>query len=476
MALLDRWRDHPEKSIAVIDADSGIDLSYGDLFTAVERARTALSEGEIDSVALWADQSYESLVIYLACLEQEITVALIDPRETYFKPIASHYEFAAVAAPGGDISWDGYWEKGDLTNNHKLWVRSSPPERAAPHKDLAVLLATSGSTGDPKMVRLSHRNIEANATSICEYLDIGSDERAIASLPMHYSYGLSVVNSHLLAGACIVLTGHSFMRPEFWEVVRSQGCTSFAGVPYMYEILKKLRYRPSDTPSIRTLTQAGGRLDQELIRHFSAQAEEDGCRFFVMYGQTEATARISYLPPQRLSEKLGSIGVAVPRGKVFLGKKYGDFCELLYEGPNVMMGYAQQAQDLSMGDELGGVLKTGDLAEIDDDGFVFLRGRIKRIAKIFGRRIGLDSVESQLIAESGLRLGVVESDGVLHILAEGSNETVDAAAVKAVAIELLAINPRSVAVTTIERLPVTSSKKTDYAALKNLVERVEEGG
>ena len=179
----------------------------------------------------------------------------------------------------------------------------------------SVLLSTSGTTGSPKLVRLAHRNIEANADSIAEYLDIDERERAIQSLPIHYSYGLSVLHSHLATGASVILTPHSIMRPEFWADAARWQATSFAGVPYSYAILQRtglLRRAMPDT--MRTLTQAGGRLAPEAIVKLHELMQERGGRLFVMYGQTEATARISYVPPEALPEKAHTIGIPIPGG------------------------------------------------------------------------------------------------------------------------------------------------------------------
>ena len=183
---------------------------------------------------------------------------------------------------------------------------------------------------------------------------------------MHYSYGLSVLNSHLVAGGTVVLTPHSFMRPEFWRDADQERATSFAGVPYMYETLHRLRFDPARHPTLRTFTQAGGALRRDLIAHFHGRVTEAGARLVVMYGQTEATARISYVPPERLGEKIGSIGIPIPGGTLRLERVEGletGASELVYEGENVMLGYAESLADLGLGDVQQGVLRTGDLGD-----------------------------------------------------------------------------------------------------------------
>jgi acyl-CoA synthetase (AMP-forming)/AMP-acid ligase II len=312
------------------------------------------------------------------------------------------------------------------------------------HPDLRVLLSTSGSTGSPKLVRLSERNVLANAASIAEYLELHPGERAIASLPLPYSYGLSVLHSHLFAGASVAFTPHSVIRPEFWDDVRRHEATSFAGVPYAYAMLERIGMRDMDLPSLRTMTQAGGHLDPEIAALFARRA-----RFFVMYGQTEATARIAYVPPERLADKPGSIGIPIPGGRLSV-----DDGELVYEGPNVMLGYAQTREDLARGDDQGGVLRTGDLGYADDEGFFYVTGRVKRIAKVYGQRINLDEVEAAVEGPAA----AVGGEDRIEVYAEGE---ADARALAA----RFRLPPRALRVHAVERLPVKPSGKVDYALL-----------
>ena len=270
------------------------------------------------------------------------------------------------------------------------------------HQDLTVLLSTSGSTGSPKLVRLSKKNVQSNAQSICEALDITPQSRAISSLPFHYSYGLSVLNTHLRMGASLVMTDESLTSIRFWDVFRQTECSSFAGVPYSYQILRRLDMGRLELPNLNVMTQAGGKLQSDLITHFHEFMAARNGRFFVMYGQTEATARISILPPHFLPEKLGSVGLSIPGGTLALEidgtltTEANQRGELVYSGPNVMMGYATSAEDFGLGDQLCGTLHTGDLARFDRDGFTYIEGRMKRDAKIFGLRVSLDEVEDLL--------------------------------------------------------------------------------
>ena len=268
---------------------------------------------------------------------------------------------------------------------------------------LALLLTTSGSTGSPKFVRLSYENIFKNAESIGKYLDINADDKPITTLPMNYSYGLSIINSHFICGATIIVTDVSIMKKEFWDLCREQRVTTFGGVPFVYEMLNRLKFEEFNLPSFKKLTQAGGKLSSILSYKFAEVCSQKGIKFFTMYGQTEATARMTYLPCEKNLDKVGSIGIAIPDGELILQNDNGNkitapnvIGELIYKGANVSLGYAESLFDLSKKDENNGILRTGDMAYFDQDGYFFIAGRIKRMIKVYGNRISLDEVEGLL--------------------------------------------------------------------------------
>jgi acyl-CoA synthetase (AMP-forming)/AMP-acid ligase II len=323
------------------------------------------------------------------------------------------------------------------------------------HPDLALLLTTSGSTGNPKLVRLSAGAVRANAEQISEVLGITADDVAITTLPLFYSYGMSVLNSHLLRGATLVLERTGIMQRDFWTAVTEHGVTSMAFVPYQYEMLRRLRFDPAKYPSLRTLTQAGGRLRTDLVTDFGQRMATAGGRLFVMYGQTEAGPRMATLPPSHLAEKLGSVGRALPGGEFTVSPDD----EVVYRGPNVMMGYADTAADLAKPDEMGGVLHTGDLGRVDDDGFLFITGRIKRMGKVFGVRINLDDVEKNF------PVAAVAGDDRLYVFAEGLSDD-EARDLRTKIAEWLATHHTGVNVRTVDALPLLPTGKIDYRALE----------
>lgn len=268
------------------------------------------------------------------------------------------------------------------------------------YEELALLLTTSGSTGSPKFVRHSYANIRANTDSIVEYLHLNETERPITTLPMNYTYGLSIINTHLDVGATLLLTTKTLMQKEFWNFFKEEKATSFGGVPYTYEMLKRLRIFKMDIPSLKTMTQAGGKLIPEIHKEFAQFARDTGRKFIVMYGQCEATSRMSYLPSDKSLDKVGSMGIAIPGGRFDLIGDNGNMVnepdvigELVYHGDNVALGYALESKDMVKGDENYGKLLTGDLAKYDEDGFYYIVGRKKRFLKIYGNRVNIDEIE-----------------------------------------------------------------------------------
>ena len=268
------------------------------------------------------------------------------------------------------------------------------------HEDLALLMTTSGSTGSPKLVRQSYENLHANTSSIVAYLHLDETERAVTNLPLHYVYGLSILNTHLAVGASLVVTEKTLFDRSFWQLMRDKEVTSFSGVPYTYAMLKRLRFFRMDLPALRILTQAGGKLDPELHSEVAAYADAHGKKFVVMYGAAEATARMGYLPPQNALEKVGAMGVAIPGGRFALVDEAGEEItaadtvgELVYYGANVTFGYAESGADLARGDERHGRYETGDLARRDADGYYSIVGRKRRFLKMFGKRTNLQEVE-----------------------------------------------------------------------------------
>lgn len=397
---LGNWAVHQ----ALVDAQ-GNSLSYLQLEVYTNQLGDVI--GKRTLVFSFCKNSIGSVIGYVAFLKKRIVPLLLkaDMEEELRSNLIHLYQPGYLYVPKEMkeifTDYNCVWE-----NMGYCLFRTEYSEEIEMYPELALLLTTSGSTGSPKLVRQSYDNIEVNAESIASYLKLDETERPITTLPMNYTYGLSIINSHLLVGATILLTEDTLMNREFWNFFKQEKATSFGGVPYTYEILKKLRFLKMDLPSLRTMTQAGGKLSPELHREFAEYAMSNGKHFVVMYGQTEATARMGYLPWEKAIEKYGSMGIAIPGGKLWLKDIEGNEItqpdvvgELVYEGPNVTLGYAICPEDLAKGDERHGVLETGDMATMDNEGFFYIVGRKKRFLKIYGNRVNLDETERMIKAE-----------------------------------------------------------------------------
>ena len=336
-------------------------------------------------------------------------------------------------------------------------------------EQLGLLLTTSGSTASPKFVRQSYANVLDNALAIVKYLEIDETERPITTLPMNYTYGLSIINSHLLVGATILITDKGLMQKEFWGFFKEAGATSFGGVPYTYEMLDRLRFTRMKLPTLRYMTQAGGKILPELHEKFAQYAAEQGKKFVVMYGQCEATARMGYLPPEKAVEKKGSMGIVIPGGRFHLIDANGAEItkpyttgELVYEGKNVTLGYAECGADLIKGDERNGILETGDMAQFDDDGFYYIVGRKKRFLKIYGNRVNLDEVDRLIKGSFGIEAASTGVDDHMYIFVTDEK---DADPVRSFVIEKTKLNPAAFKVIVIDEIPKNDSGKTLYKEL-----------
>ncbi|MBT2594149.1 AMP-binding protein [Arthrobacter sp. ISL-72] len=396
---------------------------------------------------LAADNSLESLVAYLGALVAGHPLILAPAEnDSAVRSLVAAYDPDVIVRPGPSGA-----ELQELR----------PVSRHELHPDLALLLSTSGSTGSPKLVRLSQANLQSNAASIAEYLSISSADRAMTTLPMYYCYGLSVINSHLLQGAGLVLTSLSVVDDCFWQLFSDSGATSFAGVPYTFELLDRAGFSGKDLPGLRYITQAGGRLDPATVTRYAAQGRRDGWELYVMYGQTEATARMAYLPPSLAAAYPTTIGVPVPGGDFRIDPVPGlEDGELVYTGPNVMLGYAERPADLAAGRTVD-ELRTGDLARRHRNGLYEVVGRRSRFVKIVGLRIDLGQVEKNL-AGLGVTAACAGTDRQLVVAVTGNHEPGLLAKLLAREFGL----PRdAVEVHSVEQLPRLGTGKTDYQAV-----------
>ena len=372
---------------------------------------------------------------------------------------------------------------GDYSNMQKirsvgdcLLLKTNYPANYPVHPDLCQLLTTSGSTGSAKYVRQSRENILCNASAIAGYLDIQAEDRSITTLPLQYTYSLSMLHAGFMRGASVVVTDLSVLDNDFWDLLEDEKVSMFHGVPGTYEFLDRMEMFSEDFPTVKTMTQAGGKLNRELHASLARYARTYGKRFIVMYGQSEATAAISWLEPEHSLEKAGSVGHVISGGSLVLEDADGQAVtsarmpgEIVYRGGNVAMGYAYCGEDLAKGDEWGGVLRTGDVGEMDEDGFLYIVGRLKRYIKVSGHRISLDEIDEKILEE--LNVFCVSSGTDDHLLIFVTSEKDRAAVEKYIRSTFYTVR-NSFTTAVIDAFPKNEAGKVLYGELQSLAEEL----
>jgi acyl-CoA synthetase (AMP-forming)/AMP-acid ligase II len=440
--ILDHLRGHGERVAVLTDTQQ---LSYHQLADTVADTAQELG-GPRRLVVLETRNDFATLVRYLGATAAGHVVLPVDAQRDH-TAIVQTYE--------PDIVIDG----NGIHHRHR-------GGRHQLHDDLALLLSTSGSTGSPKLVRLSFTNLASNTAAIADYLDIRETDTAATTLPMAYCYGLSVLHSHLLRGAGLILSDHSVIDDEFWELFRRHRGTTFAGVPYTFELLERVGVQALDLTHLRYVTQAGGRMPPERVRRFAELGRRQGWELFVMYGATEATARMAYLPPHLASSHPCAIGSPIPGGSFTVEPREEwdreDVGELVYRGPNVMMGYAHRAADLALGKTVD-ALHTGDIGRLGPDGLYEVIGRSSRFVKVYGLRIDLQRVEATMRDRGVTAFCTDVDDGLAVVTADHDESEVQRLAAAAAGVPATAVQAATVA-----ELPMLPSGKPDYQAVRGL--------
>jgi len=429
-----RLREHGDAPAVV----GRVSLTYAQLADRIDAMAAELASPHRRLIVVEVANDLDSLIAYLGSLASGHVVLLASAGDA-----AATERLIATYSPDVRLRRDGQLTVSPSDGSHDL------------HAELALLLSTSGSMGSPKLVRLSTANLDANAAQIVSYLDIRPTDRAALTLPMHYCYGLSIVHSNLAAGAAVLIDDRSVVDRCFWDEFARWGGTSISGVPYTFELLDRVGFADIDLPTLRYVTQAGGRLAPETVQRYARLGGRDAWDLFVMYGQTEATARMAYLPPHLAATRPSAIGVPVPGGEFRI-----DDGELIYRGPNVMLGYASSPADLALGRTVD-ALRTGDLAVQADDGLYEIVGRASRFIKPFGLRIDLDRLEHDM-AVAGVP-AVCTGDDHRLVVAATSAAAHDAAL--ATAQRFIALPASAIDVVQVPEVPRLANGKVDYQAL-----------
>jgi len=458
---------HPSESVAAIDSKGGL-LTYGGIvdfssyMTQYIPKRSVfflLTENNIGGIA-WSIGAINAGVIPLL-LNSQIDGAL-------FQHLYDLYAPQFICVPEGQV------EKYDfsiVTKQYGYALMRTGNEAYPVYDELSHLLPTSGSTGSPKLVRHCYRNIEAAGLNISTFFELTSSERPLLVLPLYYTMGISIVFSHFYAGATVLITNLSMTDKAFWTFMKEQRASSFTGVPYSFEILKLMHFFKMDLPYLTLLTQGGGKMPRPLNLQFADYAKEQGKRWIATYGQTEGTARMAYLPPEYAISKAGSIGRAVPNGELSLIDDKGNMVEtpntegeMCYRGKNVTLGYALKKEDLMLGDERQGFMRTGDLAYRDEDGCYYIVGRMGRFLKLFGMRIGLDECEQIIKAKYPVECACVGTDDKMTVyIVDGQY----AQQIRQELVEKTKIVASAFDIQIIESIPKNEAGKILYSQLNN---------
>lgn len=452
-------------SIAILD-DSGCELSYGALAEMADAVKNVLAEREL--VFVLSSNKAGSLAGFLSLYDNKDVCLLISSHidRGLLDALFTTYHPSYMWMPNEMVEEFGYEAVYTAYDFTLCKTGQKAPEM---NPDLSMLMTTSGTTGSPKLVRHKYGNIESNAKNVAEVFGWTPGDRGIIDLPMQYTMGLNVILSHLYAGATVLLMEANLLSPLYWKFIKEQKGTNFTGVPYSYEILSKLRFQRMDLPFLNTMAEGGGKLSDAQFETFAKFAEEKGKRFFATFGTTETSARLAYLPPKDATTHIGSIGTAIPEGKLSLVDENGNEIttpdtegELRYDGPNVTMGYGTCVEDLLKGDEFCGTYYTGDIAKMDADGYFYIVGRKKRFLKLFGLRVSLDQSEKIIKETFNIECACTGDDNQMRIYITEDSLKDD---VKKLIAEKTGLIAKSFEVKVISEIPRFESGKINYKVL-----------
>jgi acyl-CoA synthetase (AMP-forming)/AMP-acid ligase II len=483
--LLEKNRD-PEKLFILGDHGS---LTYADFIRKLENLSSFIYNrfGSRKKILLIADNTPFFIISYLSIISSGNIAVLVETRISK-NDLKSILDTSSLSGAFAQNKYCHFFEDSSFCIMNetilaevgdKEFFLSPPP--GVQGDDVAVIIFTSGSTGTKKGVMLTHKNLIANTGSIIEYLKLDETDRICVVLPFFYCYGASLLHTHLRAGGSIVLNQKPFLGSIINDIDTCQ-CTGFAGVPSTYQILiNKTRFLQQKFPSLRYFTQAGGQLPNRYIKILADNFPQKN--LYVMYGATEATARLSYLPPELVTAKMGSIGKGIPGVTLAVLDQNGqavkpsEIGEIAAKGDNIMRGYYNDPEGTAAVLK-NGWLYTGDLATIDDEGFIYVVGRSKNIIKSGGYRVSPNEIENEILSFEKFNGCVVfgmpdEIMGEAIVAVIQVPHTVDLSNLR---LELLAhCNKRLPSykvpkkIYFVDEFPLNSSNKVDLAALKEIV-------
>lgn len=410
---------HNGKAIAAID-NYGYEITYGELCSAAEEISGCMTSRAI--VFVLCENTVGALVAYIGCEHGKAVPLLLNAAldsellEGLLKTYTPKYIWVSERKCGAFSKYK------EVVRSYGYVLYETQNEIYPVDERLSLLLTTSGSTGSPKLVRYKYGNLEANAKNVAIAFGWTEKERPFCDLSMNYTMGLNVINSHLWVGATVVLTTHNIMSAEYWKMMKEQRCTNITGVPFSYEVFFRLRFQRMELLDMYTFAEGGGKLTDKMFMDMVDYAEKNGKRFIATFGTTETSARLALLDPLEARKRCGSIGKAIPEGRLFLiddnDNEINEMVaegELVYEGPNVTMGYATTKEELTAGDDFNGRYATGDMARRDADGFYYIIGRKGRFLKLLGYRVSLDQCERLIKTEFGISCACTGTDKAMMV-------------------------------------------------------------
>lgn len=443
-----------KKRIALVN-EKNFKLTYDEIYNESKIFGSIIKNNSISIII--AKNNIECLIGYISLIILNRTTILIDENfsKNFLNKIIKKYKVNYIYAP--EETKNNFKNLNTIykKNNYFIFETNNKINNKINKMNL-LLLTTSGSTQSPKLVRLSNSNLSENTNNIVKYLSIKKEHTTITTMPFAYSYGLSILNSHLQVGAKIVVNNYSVFNEQFWKLVKLNKVVSFGGVPKFYENLKRLNFNNLNLYNLKYLTQAGGKMDEDVLKFFGKICKQKKIKFYIMYGQTEASPRMSYLDWKDFFSKLGSIGKPLDGCKFriinnknkIINKDYHSG-QLVFYGKNVSLGYAKNFNDLLKGNINNGKLFTGDIAFKDKDDFYFITGRINRISKIFGLRLDLDDIEKFLKKNNIISKCEIDNK-ILKILVINKYSS---RYIKSIVSKFLNINENYILVTRVKKYP-----------------------
>jgi len=447
------------KNLGFTDASTGTTIPVGTLYRSL-----GLNPVEKGLLFLYNDNQLSSIEVLLNFYGTAHTIAVLGQKlhEEFKERIEAEYRPKYIFDPQREAI-EGYTLKA-FSDNISIFAKDDYKSEVTIHPDIKILLSTSGTTGVPKLVKLSDESLYQNALSILQYMPVQETDVVPLNVPINFVYGFSIFTTNCMRAGRIVCTDKDIMQKAFWDEMEEYGYSTLGGVPFLYENLNRIGFFRKDSPSLRYFTHTGGVINAELRKTIFSYCNEFKKEFFAQYGQTEAGGRMAYLITEGLLEEETSIGNVVERGSFRIDPETD---ELLFSHASIFGGYAHKLEDLATYEQPS-VLHTGDTARKGENGIYYITGRIKRIMKLFGIRLNLDEVEFILKNEMQGNTFVCLNAHDKKIVVLYDNPDIDPQIITETIKNKLRINPQYVRTERIESFPLSQNGKINYPLLQNL--------